>query len=380
MNESVRLGHIAGVRIGLNWSVVVIVVLLALGLAGARFPVEFPGRSTTAYVVAGLVAAIVFLLSLLAHEISHAVVARRNQLEVEGITLWLFGGVAKLRGEARDPGAELRIAGIGPLTSAIIGAAFLLAAWIGGLAGPDNLVLGVLRWLGAINLVLAVFNMVPAAPLDGGRVLRAFLWRRRGDRLSASITAAQAGRVFGFALVGLGLLEIALTAGFGGLWFVLLGWFLITAARAEEEHARMRGALADVRVREVMSANPLTVPGSVSIEDFLEQYVLRNRFSAFPVTQDGGRPSLMTLRRVKQVPREAHARTSVRDVACPPEEVATARPDEPLADLLPRLSQCAEGRALVLEDGRVVGLVSPSDIARRLEVTDLRDPRETSHI
>ena len=366
---------------GINWSVLVIVVLLALGLSGSRFPFEFPGRTPNAYLAAGVASAVVFLLSILAHEVAHAVVARRNGVGVEGITLWLFGGVARLRGEARDPGADLRIAGVGPLVSVVLGVAFLGLAALLGLAGLDGLTLGVLRWLGMINLVLAVFNLVPAAPLDGGRVLRAFLWRRHGDRLRASVTAARAGRVFGFALVGLGLLQVAMFAGLTGLWYVLIGWFLINAARGEEEHARVREALADVRVRDVMSANPMSVPGTTTVEDFLEDYVFRTRFSVFPIT-DGSTapPSLVTLHRIKQVPRSDRARVTVRDVACPPGEVATARPDEPLADLMPRMSQCADGRALVVEDGKVVGLVSPTDVARRLELADLRDSRATTHV
>lgn len=381
MNDSIRLGQIAGVRVGINWSVLVIVVLLALGLAGARFPSEFPGRPEIAYLVAGLVAAVVFLLSLLAHELAHAVVARRNDVEVDGITLWLFGGVARLKGEAADPGADFRIAGVGPLVSVLLGVTFLALARLWALAGLDGLVLGVLGWLGVINLALAVFNLVPAAPLDGGRLLRAYLWRRRGDRASAAITAARAGSVFGFFLVGLGLLQIALAGGFGGLWLVLIGWFLINAARAEERHAQVQGALADIRVGDVMSPNPVTVPASTTVEDFLEEYVMRNRFSAFPVVDGAGRrPSLVTLHRVKQVPRDTRREVTVAEVACPPDEVATAWPQEPLADLLPRLSRCADGRALVIEDGRVVGLVSPTDIARQLEIAEIRSPADATHV
>ncbi len=145
-------------------------------------------------------------------------------------------------------------------------------------------------------------------------------------------------------------------------------------------HARAREALADVRVRDVMSANPTTVSGMTTVEDFLEDYIFRTRYSAFPIVDSTQQPSLVTLHRVKQVPRQDRDRVTVREVACPPNEVATARPDEPLADLLPRMSRCADGRALVLQDGQVVGLVSPTDVARRLELADLRDPRDTAHI
>jgi Zn-dependent protease len=285
MNESLRLGTIAGVRVGINWSVLVIFALIAFSLAAGRFPLVYPDLGTATYAVAGLAAAVIFFLSLLAHEVAHAVVATRNGLEVDGITLWLFGGVARLGGEAADPGADLRIAGVGPLVSLVLaGAFFVVAVAVGGLGLP-GIVEGVFGWLAVINLALAVFNLVPAAPLDGGRILRAFLWRRRGDRLSASVTAARAGTVFGFVLIGLGLLEFAFGAGFGGLWFVLLGWFLVNAAKSEQQQARVRHALSGIRVRDVMSSDPTTAPRTLTVDDFLDSYLFAHRHSTFPLTR-----------------------------------------------------------------------------------------------
>lgn len=381
MNESFRLGEVAGVRVGVNWSVLVIFALIAFGLAAGRFPQLFPDLDTWVYAAAGLAAAVVFLLSLLAHEVAHAVVARRNGLGVDGITLWLFGGVARLGGEAADPGAELRIAGVGPLVSVVLSALFAGVALLLAAGGADGIVADVFVWLAIINLALAVFNLVPAAPLDGGRILRAFLWRRRGDRDSAGITAARAGRGFGFVLIALGLLLFVTGAGFGGLWLALIGWFLVNAASAEEQHTKIRGALGDVRVRDVMSPDPVAVSDSLSVEEFVERYVFRHRFSTFPLAADGGRPAgLVSLNRVKQVPAGDRATTRVSDIACDPSEVPTAAPDEPLSDLLPRMAGCSDGRALVVEGGRVVGIVSPTDVARRLEVAELRDPREGAHV
>ncbi|HVL97987.1 MAG TPA: trehalose-phosphatase [Egibacteraceae bacterium] len=203
---------------------------------------------------------------------------------------------------------------------------------------PD-LVVGVLGWLAIINFVLALFNLVPAAPLDGGRILRAFLWHRRGDRIGSAITAARAGRTFGFVLVGLGLLEFVAGAGLGGLWLVLIGWFLVNAAGAEEQHAKVRGALGDVRVSQVMSRDPVFVPGSLTVQKLLDRYLFRYHFSAFPVVDEIGRPrGLVTLNRIKQVPWEERMTTTVANIACAPEEIPTAHPDDPVADLLPRLA------------------------------------------
>ena len=381
MREHIRLGRIAGVSVGINLSVLAIFVLITFGLAAGRFPAAFPGLGQGAYLIAGLVAGIVFFVSLLAHEVSHAVVAQRNGMEVEGITLWLFGGVARLQGEARDPGAELRIAGVGPLVSLVLAGAFFVVVMVLAAAGVSGLVVDVFAWLGMINLVLAVFNLVPAAPLDGGRILRALLWRWRGDRTAAAITASRAGRGFGWLLVALGLVELLFLEGLGGVWLMMIGWFLTTAATAEEQHARVSGRLANVRVADVMSPDPTTAPASIPVDRFVEEYVFPNRYSTFPLTEDGDTPAgLVTLKRVKRVPVGERSSTAVRDVACPMDEIPVVGPDEPLADVLPRMAGCSDGRALVVEDGRLVGLLSPTDVMRHLEVAELRGQLQDQHI
>lgn len=380
MSETLRLGRIAGVRVGANWSVLVIFLLIAVGLAAGRFPQRFPDASTGAYAAAGLIAAVVFLASLLAHEVSHAVVARRNGVGVEGITLWMFGGVANLRGEAGDPGADLRIAGVGPLVSVVLGVAFFALALALTALGTTGLVVGVLTWLGVINIALAVFNLVPAAPLDGGRILRGALWRWHGDRLRAAVTATRAGQVFGFVLVGLGLLQIVAVPGFAGLWLMLIGWFIVAAAGAERRQTTVRARLADVPARDVMSTEPIAAPGSLSLDEFVDEYVFHHNFSSFPLLQDGDRPfGLVTLDRVRGVPRDAWASTRVGDVACSGEDLATAGPDEPLADILERMSGCADGRVLVVDDGRLVGMITPADVTNRLEIAQLRS-EEPQHL
>jgi Zn-dependent protease/CBS domain-containing protein len=375
VRESVRLGRIAGIAVGLNWSVLVIFFLIAFGLAAGRFPLLYADLPGWTYAAAGLVTAVVFFLSLLAHEISHAIVAQRNGVGVEGIVLWMFGGVARLTGEADDPGADLRISGVGPLVSALLAAAFYGVAVLVARAGAPGIVVGSVAWLAIINGMLAIFNLMPAAPLDGGRILRAFLWSRHGDRSRAAITATRAGQVFGWLLVAGGLFLFAVLAGFGGLWLALIGWFITSAARAEEQQVRVRDALAGVRVSDVMTPDPAVVRGDVDVATFIEDYVLRNRYSAFPLQEPSGElQGLVTLNRVKQVPRERRPELRIRDIACPMGEVATARPDEELTDLLPRMAACGDGRVLVVEDGqRLVGIVSPTDVSRAIERATLRD-------
>ncbi|MDP9407848.1 MAG: site-2 protease family protein [Actinomycetota bacterium] len=372
MNESFRLGRIAGIPVGANWSVAVIFLLTALGVAGGRLPAEHPGAGGGAYAAAGLVAAVLFFASLLAHEVAHAVVARRNGLPVDGITLWLFGGVSRLRGEPRTPGADFRIAAVGPAVSLALALAFALLAAGAVAAGIDGLAVGVARYLAFINLMLGLFNLVPAAPLDGGRVLRAALWRWRGDKTRAAVGAARAGRLFGFVLVGLGFVQVLSGAGVGGFWLALIGFFIVSAASAEAQQAVVSDALAGVRVRDVMTPEPLSAPVDLPVSRFLDEYVLTHRYSSYPLTTSDGRPAgLVTLSCLRTVAPEKRAWTTVGEVAVPPAEVPTAAPDELLVELLGRTEGRTDGRALVVEGGRVVGIVSPRDVARLLEVREL---------
>lgn len=381
MREHVRLGRLAGVNVGINWSVLAVFALITFGLAGGRFPMLFPGLDQMAYLIAGLAAGVVFFVSLLAHEISHAIVAQRNGIAVEGITLWLFGGVARLEGEPSDPRADLQIAGVGPLVSLVLAGMFAAVAAALSAADAAGLVVDVFVWLAVINATLAVFNVIPAAPLDGGRILRAILWQRRGDRMSAAITASRAGRGFGWILVAIGLAQLLFVPGFGGIWLMLIGWFLTNAAATEEQHAKVTGALADVRVRDVMSPDPTTAPATIPVDRFLDEYVFPNRYSTFPLTADDGTPAgMVTLNRVKRVPTDQRATTLVRDVACPPADVPVFAPDDPLTDLLPKMAGCTDGRALVVLEGRLVGLVSPTDVMRRLEIAELRNSAQNHHI
>ncbi len=372
MEESFRIGTVAGIRVGANWSLLVVFWLISLGLADGRFPDEAPGYEPNVYWAAALTTAALFYAGLLAHELSHAVVARRAGVCVEGITLWLFGGMTKVRADTQSPTVELRVAVAGPLVSLAAAAGMAAVALLADASRAPALVVTMASWLAHINLILAAFNLIPAAPLDGGRVLRSLLWRRHGDQLRATVTAARAGRAFGYLLVAAGLVAFAAGAGIGGLWSLFLGWFLIMAARAEEADATLRGALAGVTVGDVMTADPVVAPGWLTLDAFLDEYVLRHRFSAFPIESfDGRLDGLVTLARLKQVPADERSVVRARHVACPMEEVPTASPDEPLVALLRRMGGRSEGRALVMDGDRLVGILTPTDVARAIEVATL---------
>jgi Zn-dependent protease/predicted transcriptional regulator len=366
VRQTFSLGRISGIRIGVNWSVLFIVALLAYGLAAGQFPAEVPRRPEAEYIVAGVVTALAYIGSLLVHELAHALVARRNGIKVEDITLWLLGGVSRLEGEFPDPGAELRVAGAGPLSSLVLGGLFLLVTWLVVAVGARGVVVAALAWLGGINILLAVFNVIPAAPLDGGRLLRAVLWSITKDKFKAEIWSARSGQVFGWVLAVAGIYLVLVQRDYSWLWFILLGWFLITAASAENQQAVVQSRLRTVTVREIMTANPVTVPASTTVAQFLTDHLPWSRHSAFPVVADGQTVGLVTVRRINQVPSGERGRTTLRDVACPLSEIAQATPDESVADVLPRLTQCSEGRALVFDDGHLAGIVAPADINQAL--------------
>ncbi|GAB3233329.1 site-2 protease family protein [Glycomyces halotolerans] len=367
MKARLQLGHIAGVSVGLHWSVLGIVALLVI-VVTAGLSTAYPGRSAAVYVIAGVLASLLFLVSLLAHEVAHAIVARRNGVEVDDITLWLLGGVARLHGDARTPGADFRIAVVGPLVSMLAAVVFALLASLMDLAGIGTPWVQVTAYLAGINVLLALFNVIPAAPLDGGRILRAALWAWRGDRTSAAVWSARVGRGFGMVLLTFGILSFLFGYG-GGLWWVLLGLFIIVVAGAEERQVQVGSAVEGLRVQDVMSQDPDTAPGDANVEQFLHQTALLRRHSTFPLLDDAGRlEGLITLGRIKGVQPENRTTTRLRDIACPPDEVPHSTPEEPLADLLPRIGGCADGRALVFSDGHLVGIVSPSDISRAVSL------------
>ncbi|MFF2375854.1 site-2 protease family protein [Streptomyces xiamenensis] len=374
MRATFPLGRILGVRVGVHWSVVLIFALIAFGLAAGRLPQTHPGHAWPLYTLIGLVTAVIFFASLLAHELAHAVVARRNGVAVDDIVLWLLGGATRIRTEAPNPGADLRIAGVGPLVSLILGGVFALLAWLlYAVSGSGPVVEGVV-WLAAINILLAVFNAIPAAPLDGGRLLRAFLWRRGGDRLRATEGAARAGQVFGWLLVAFGLASFLFTTYFGGLWLALIGWFLVMAASAEGRQARLREVLAGVPVRQTMSREPVTVPAGMRVSEFLSDVLMRSRHSAFPVVEvvpEGGpgRPvGLVTLEQAGQVPAQDRESTTMAEIMQSMEDTQVVGPDEPISDVLPRMENGAARRIVVVDDGVVVGILSPSDVSRMVRM------------
>lgn len=371
MAENIRLGTVGGFRLGAHWSVLVILWLFAWSLASTLSDTA-PGHSTLTYWLAGAGGAVVLLASLLVHELTHAFVARRAGLPVSDVTLWLFGGVTRMGGEAQTAETEFRIAVSGPMASLALAAVFAGVAVVFRQLGVTNIAVGVAWWLSAINVVLGLFNLLPGAPLDGGRVLSAYLWRRHGDKVRGELGATRGGRIVGYALIALGLFEFVVASIVTGVWTVFIGWFLLSAAQSEERRILTRQVLAGVRVADAMTAQPRKAPGWISVEKFIHAYVLGDRHSAYPVEgTDGSVVGLITLAQLRQVAPDARANTLVRDAMIPMDRVVTAVPHEPLASLLQRLTPSSGSRALVMDRRQVVGIVTASDISRSIDVHTL---------
>jgi Zn-dependent protease len=368
VTSSITLGRIAGIRIGINWSWLVVFALITWSWATAIFPDQNPGLSKGTYWGMAIVAALLFFASILLHELGHAFQARREGMEIEGITLWLFGGVAQFKGMFPSAGAEFRIAIAGPLVSLVLGFAFVgIAVAVHGAPVVD----GVAAWLGYINLSLLVFNLLPALPLDGGRVLRAALWRARNDFAWATRVAAGIGRGFGFLFIAGGLAMFFWENATSGLWLAFIGWFLLGAASAEARYIAVRDAFGGLRVRDLMVREPQTVTPNTTIGDLMDNVVWSHRYTTYPVVEDGRAVGLLPFRCVAQVPRGEWDERTVRDCMLPADQVPTLSEDEPLEQALMELSN-GVGRGLVLDDGRLVGFLSMSDLARALETHGLR--------
>jgi Zn-dependent protease/CBS domain-containing protein len=369
MKATLTVGRLGGVPIGAHWSWLIIVGLITFSLAAEAFPTAVPGYSDATYAAMGAVASVLFFGSLLLHELGHAVRARREGMEIEGITLWLFGGVAQFKGAFPSAGAEFRIAIAGPLVTLAIGTALVAAT---ALPLPEP-VEGVTGWLGFINFFLLVFNMLPALPLDGGRVLRSALWQRKGDFAAATRSAVQTSQAISTVLIWGGITLFLVTGAFGGAWLALIGWFLATAAAGESRMVAIEQALKGLRVRDVMVARPDTVPAAMTIADFIDRAFLKTRHSVYPVADNGSIVGLISYRDAAAAQRDRWSELRVSDAMVPLERVAVVAAGDELSDVFGTLLQADLKRALVRDSDGAPGLLSVTDVTRVIEVRELGD-------
>jgi PDZ domain-containing secreted protein/Zn-dependent protease/CBS domain-containing protein len=377
MTSSFTIIKIRGIPIGAHWSWLFVFALVVWSLSSQLFPVTYPGLSDSTYLGMGIVAGVLFFVSVLLHELGHAFRAMREEMKIDGITLWLFGGVARFSGSFPSPGAEFRIAAAGPAVSIVLVGVFLAASRVADAASAPEVVIAVADYLARINAIVVAFNLVPALPLDGGRILRSWLWRRQGDFVAATKSAVRAGMAFGVLLAGVGLLDFLTGGGgAGGLWFVFLGWFIIQAAQGESSYAAVQQLLAGRRVREFMSPDPDVVDPRTSVMDLLESAIGPRAHSSYPVVEGERLVGMVGLRRAGSVPFEDRAHKNVADVMVPIEDLETLTADTEMMEAVATLQEDPK-RAPVMDDGRLVGIISLSDAMRAIELESVRRPPES---
>ncbi len=367
-----RLFRLLGIPIYLDITWLIVLFLITASLF-VQFSATLPGYTWLEYGGLALITAIAFFVCIVLHELGHAVVARATGLPIRGITLFIFGGVAEMTEEPKSAGGEFVMAIAGPIVSAVLGALFLLLTAVGRSAGWPEPPLMAFQWLGVINLVLVAFNIVPAFPLDGGRVFRSILWAITGQLRKATYWASILGRGFGWLLIILGILSLftPLTGGggnLGGLWLIFIGWFIDRAARSSYQQVLLRQALGGEPVRRFMNPHPITVPQETQLRNFVEDYVYRYHRKAFPVGAEGRLDGFVTTQALANLPRDEWDAHTVADVMQRDLKPVSISPDADALKALGKMQRTGLSRLLVVEGDQLAGIVSLKDLLRFLHL------------
>jgi Zn-dependent protease/CBS domain-containing protein len=366
MPGSLRLGNIAGINIYAHLSWLIILVLLTWSLANDWFAQLFPGWSTATYWIVAFVSTLLLFVCVLAHELAHALIAQRSGLTVKHITLFIFGGVAHIEEEMQRPGVEFRVALAGPIASFLLATLAFLLAW--PLRGSNAAAEAVLDYLAVTNFLLWAFNLIPGFPLDGGRILRSIIWKATGNFKKSTRIASSVGQTGGYLFILLGVVAFFTGNFFNGLWVAFIGWFLLSAAQTANSQVELQSTFRGVSVAQVMNTRPLTVPANISLQKLVEEYFLPLGLRSAPVTQGDYLAGLITLSDIARVARERWSYTPVGHVMRLLDQVTTATPAQPLLEVLHVMGTQDINQVPVVEDGRLVGLVSREEIIRYLQV------------
>lgn len=355
------------IRIDLSW--VIIAILIAWSLSTGVFPFRYEGLSVQTYWIMGIVGAIGLFLSIIIHEMSHSLVARKFGIKIKGITLFIFGGVAEMKQEPSSPKAELMMAAAGPASSILLTLMFYAISQLAGNAGWPETVDGVLKYLAWINGMLAVFNLVPAFPLDGGRILRSLLWGWKNNLRWATRISAGIGSGFGLFLIFIGVLQFFSGNFIGGMWWFFIGMFLRGAAGMSYRQLLVRRALEGEPVRRFMKTNPVTASPSTTLEELVEDFIYRHQFKMFPVIdKENQLLGCVTLKMVKAIPRHEWGRKTVGEIVlgCSPENTIDSQADA--MEALSLMNRTGSSRIMVVENSRLVGILSLKDMLSFLDL------------
>ncbi len=360
--KRIKLFKLLNLQVNIDLSWVILALLIAWSLSTGYFPFRFGGLSSGMYWLMGTVGAIGLFLSIIVHEFAHSLVARGQGMPMQGITLFIFGGVAEMGKEPPGPRAEFLMASVGPLTSFVLALFFYGILLVSAGSGLPLPIIGVLTYLSFINVVLAVFNLIPAFPLDGGRVLRSALWGIKADLGWATRVSSGIGVFFGLLLMGYGFLSMFDGNLIGGMWMILIGMFLQSAARMSYQQLRVRRMLEGEPVRSFMQPDPITVSASASVERLVRDYIYRHHLKMIPVSDSGKLEGCVFAQQVKEIPREQWPVRTVGELVKPCGEGSTIGPQIDAAELISRSGRTGSTRFIVVEGDRVVGAVSLRDI------------------
>jgi len=361
----IHLGTVAGINIGLDYSWFAIFGLVLLSMGLGYLPSELPETSSILIWVLALLTTILFFASVLGHELAHSILARINGLPIEGIDLFIFGGIAKLQEEPHSARQEF-IAIVGPLSSFVIGAVFAVL-WI--VLRPISSPLAVVaQYVAQINILLGGFNLLPGFPMDGGRVLRAIIWSRTGSLRRATQVATSVGQFFGYALIILGLVELFVTQSLSGIWLAFIGWFILQAAQASYQQLLMRQSIAGVKVREILSTTPPIIPAHISVRDAIDHYFMEYPASVFPVMHGGQLLGVVSVEEVRGVDYSARAITPVAQVVRTVAEDHFVSPDDDASTALEKISRQGGGLLIVMAGENFAGIITQQDLLRLIQL------------
>jgi Zn-dependent protease/predicted transcriptional regulator len=363
---SLVLGAIRGIPIRIHFTWLIIFGLLSWSLASGYFPQQYPDLPIAAYWIKAIIAALFLFGSILVHELMHALMAQNLRVPIAGITLFALGGVSEMTQEPPSPSAEFLIAIVGPLASFALAGFFWLIWQALAQEGPDPSFAAIALYLAGLNTVVGVFNLLPAFPLDGGRVLRSIIWGITKNLKQATYLATRIGIVFAYILIAFGAVSLFAGAGFQGIWMAIIGFFLLQGAQASYAQVMLKEALAGIPVRDMMVKEVVTVPPHVSVRELVERYFLTYGYGGFPVVDNGQVLGLVSLGDVKRIAPEEYDRVPVREIMVPLSERLTIAPEEDISVAFQRMAEDDLGRLIVIQRGHMVGLVTKTGLSRFL--------------
>jgi len=364
---SVKLGRIMGIPVRIHYTMWFVFVLIAWSLAYGYMPSQYPGLGVATYWAIGIASAVILFGSVLIHELSHSYVAKKNGLPIGKITLFFFGGVSEMTEEPQDPGLEVRMAAAGPLMSFLI-AAVLGGLWyLGGIANAPVAITATLGYSALINAALGVFNLLPAFPLDGGRVFRGTLWKRSKNLIGATKTATRVSEGISLLMMLGGFVSIFFGNFVNGIWIIFLGWFIRSGAETSLRQTLVGETLSGVTVGDIMTRDVLAAPSNITVQQLVSEYFLVHPHDGYPVVEDGRVLGIVTMHCVRSVPKDRRETTTVGEAMIPCEQAVTVKPTASALEALNTMARQNVGRVLVLDGPRLLGIVTRGDLMRTIQ-------------